>query len=315
MVQGLVLDGQEIPPLWQLGDFEFEIAELTEGRLDKAAGVLRGVAGKAWLRLPCARPPIHTVGGHARPDVSHLTQAVEVVAEVLNPQTEISLAEAQQLRPEVALGDTISLELAVDRADLQAIVELRRGVHDWLELRPTRRPFPRRVQRSDGQSRGGQTGPGPSHRRVCHLSRRRPVSQPDRDRHRRLRARHLVPRAVAPPVDSGCRGAPARRDHRRRLLSAGHDRSRADHHVACVRILRRRAEPGLRALAPRRHGYGHRRQGLRAGPQHDSQPRTLAARLARSRRSVPARRRARSTYRTRAIPATCAATTPTATPS
>jgi hypothetical protein len=136
MVQGLVLDGQEIPPRWQLGDFEFEVAELTDGRLDKVAGVFRGVAGKAWLRLPCARPPIHTVGGHARPDVSHLTQAVEVVAEVLNPQTEISLAEAQQLRPEVALGDTISLELAVDRADLQAIVELRRGVRDWLDSDP-----------------------------------------------------------------------------------------------------------------------------------------------------------------------------------
>jgi hypothetical protein len=118
MVQGratIVLGGHEIPSSWHLDDFELDIAELTDGRLDEAAGVVRGVAGKGWLRLPCARPPIHTVGVLEHPDVSRLTHAVEVVADVLHPQTEISLAEAQQLRPGVALGDTISLDLAVDR--------------------------------------------------------------------------------------------------------------------------------------------------------------------------------------------------------
>ena len=97
----IAFGGHEIPSAWRVGDFELEIAELTDGRLDEAAGVLRGVAGKAWLRLPCARPPIHTVGVLEHPDVSRLTHAVEVVAEVLHPQTEISLAEAQQLRPDV----------------------------------------------------------------------------------------------------------------------------------------------------------------------------------------------------------------------
>ncbi len=138
----VVFDGHEIPPAWHVGDFELEIAELTDGRLDEAAGVLRGVAGKAWLRLPCARPPIHTVGILEHPDLSRLTHAVEVVAEVLHPQTEISLAEAQQLRPGVALGDTISLGLAVDRADLQEIVGLGRGVRDWLDSDPRAARFP-----------------------------------------------------------------------------------------------------------------------------------------------------------------------------
>jgi len=132
----VVFDGREIPPTWQVGEFELEIAELTDGRLDEAAGVLRGVAGQAWLRLPCARPPIYTAGTLEHPGVSRFTHALEVVAEVIRPQTEISLAEAQQLRPGAAVGDTISVALAVDRASLREIVALGRGVPDWLGSGP-----------------------------------------------------------------------------------------------------------------------------------------------------------------------------------
>jgi hypothetical protein len=138
----VVLDGREIPPTWFVGDFELEVAEVTDGRYDEATDVLRGVGGKAWLRLPCARPPIHTVGALERPDVSRLTHGVEVVAEVLHPQTEISITEAQQLRPDVEVGDTISLDLAVDRADLQDIVSVGRGVRDWLDTEPRAARFP-----------------------------------------------------------------------------------------------------------------------------------------------------------------------------
>jgi len=42
----VVFGGHEIPPAWHVGEFELELAELTDGRLDEAAGVLRGVAGK-----------------------------------------------------------------------------------------------------------------------------------------------------------------------------------------------------------------------------------------------------------------------------
>jgi hypothetical protein len=139
MVQGratIAIGGHQVPAGWRLGDFDLEIAEITDGRLDEAARLLRGVAGKAWLRIPCARPPIHTVGVLEHPDVSALTHAVEVVAEVLHPQTEIGLADALQLRPDAAVGDTIALDLAVDRADLQGIVELGRGVRDWLDSGP-----------------------------------------------------------------------------------------------------------------------------------------------------------------------------------
>ena len=130
-----MFDGHEIPRAWRVGDFELEVAELTRGRLDRESGLLRGVAGKAWLHLPCAQPPIHP-GIHVHPEARALTHSLEVVTEVLHPQTEISLADAQRLRPGVALGDTVPLPLAVDRADLQEIVSLGRGVRDWLDSDP-----------------------------------------------------------------------------------------------------------------------------------------------------------------------------------
>jgi hypothetical protein len=138
----VVFHGREISRAWHVGDFELEIAELTAGRVDAAAGALRAVAGKGWLHLPCARPPIHTGGILEHPDVSHVSHALEVVAEALHPQTEISLAEAQQLRPGVALGDTVSLDLIADRADLQKILERGRGVRDWLDSDPRAARFP-----------------------------------------------------------------------------------------------------------------------------------------------------------------------------
>src|SRR5690242_2604554 len=126
MVDGrpaVLLKGHKIPSVWQVGGFEIEIAELTDGRPDELARVLRGVAGTAWLKLPCARPLVHAIGVPELSGLSRLNHAVEVVAEVLHPQTEIRLAEAQQLRPDAAIGDTISLDLAVDRAGLQKIVD------------------------------------------------------------------------------------------------------------------------------------------------------------------------------------------------
>src|SRR4029077_19049736 len=94
----VVLKDQQIPSLWHVGSFELEIAELTEGRLDQPAHLLRGAGGTAWLRLPCARPLVPAIGALQHPEISRFTHAVEVVATVLHPQTEISLAEARRLR-------------------------------------------------------------------------------------------------------------------------------------------------------------------------------------------------------------------------
>src|SRR5262245_18018186 len=133
---GLDVDGAEFARGWLVGDFELEVESLTKGRFDKAAGLLRGAAGTAWLRLPCARPPIHIKPPLGRLDLSNLTHAVEVVSEVLHPQTQISLHDAQRIKPGAVLGDTVAVDLAASPAELQQIVQHGRGVGDWLDTDP-----------------------------------------------------------------------------------------------------------------------------------------------------------------------------------
>src|SRR5438270_13342108 len=121
------VDGRPVAQIWSVGDFEIEIAQVTEGWFDKSAGVFRGVTGTGWLRLPCARPPVYLPGLVGAVDISRLSHEVEVVNEVRHPQTEISLADARRLRSDVAPGETISLDLSVGRHDLQRIVNIGRG--------------------------------------------------------------------------------------------------------------------------------------------------------------------------------------------
>ena len=143
----LNLGGHEIPASWLVGDFQLAIAEVTAGGFDERSGVFQGVTGTAWLHLPCAVPPPSIVGVLDDPDVSRLTQAVEVVADVLHPQTEIAVADAQHLQPGALVGDTISVNLTVDRSDLREIVELGQGMPGWLGSEPASAGFP--VQFSD----------------------------------------------------------------------------------------------------------------------------------------------------------------------
>src|SRR5262245_29134859 len=130
------LKGQPVPSLWRVGAFEVEVAKLTDGRIDPQPRVLRGAAGTAWLRLPCAKPLVPLIKALQHAEIPRFAHAVEVVATVLHPQTEIGLAEAQRFRPDAAIGQTISLDVAVDRVGLQSIVDLGRGVSDWLDSDP-----------------------------------------------------------------------------------------------------------------------------------------------------------------------------------
>lgn len=59
--QSILLNGIEVPSQWNVGGFDLEIATLTGGRLDQRAGVIDGLAGRAWLTLPCAQPPAYTM--------------------------------------------------------------------------------------------------------------------------------------------------------------------------------------------------------------------------------------------------------------
>jgi hypothetical protein len=171
----IALDGREVPSRCLVGDFELVLAELTAGRFDERKGVFRGVAGTAWLRLPCARPPIFgPVLEHL--DVMRLTHAVQVVDEVLHAQTEVSIADAQRFQPDAKVGDTVLLGIDVDRPDLSAIVAHGRGVPDWLGAVPRSAGF--LVEFSD-VTIGVQTG-GPGLSRILEGDMTYPVAGPFR---------------------------------------------------------------------------------------------------------------------------------------
>jgi hypothetical protein len=135
-----------------IGELTLDIESITrKGRWIEAAQEFRGVAGTAWLRFPCSRPVIlprwpwlpfepwlpfdHRLGRGLAPapaaDRPAFTQQLEVVARVVNPQTEIAFADAQRFRPDVQLGETVEIEVPPGR--LQDILTLGTGVTDWLD--------------------------------------------------------------------------------------------------------------------------------------------------------------------------------------
>ena len=207
---------------------------------------------------------------------------VQVVDEVLHPQTELSIADALRFRPDAKVGGH-----GVARPRGRPGGPRRhRGPRAWrvglAGWRSAQRRLPRRVQRRHDQRRRGPPGGVADHRGRRDVSGRRTVPAAHRDHHRRVHARPLVARAVTQAVDRRGLGTAARWAHRRGLVPHGIDRPRRDLDVAALRFLRRRTRPGVRALAPRRHRAGHRGNRLRPRPELHPEPPTLAAGLARS---------------------------------
>ena len=236
--RSVFLNGQEIPSRCLVGEFELLLVELTAGKPDRREGVFRGVAGTALLRLPCARPPIFgPVLEH--PDVMRLNHAVEVVTDVLYPQTQISVADAQVFRPDAQVGETVSLGIEVERAGLGAIVGHARGVPDWLSAVPHETGFPVdlrdvtiSVEKGTRLSRivdGAVAFPAAG-------KFRRPIEITIAGFTLTLSSIELSPgkSTAAASVQA------ARRADRCRLLPAGDHRSRHHRHVAALRVLHRR---------------------------------------------------------------------------
>lgn len=125
----------DLPLHWLMGDVDLDVVpdSITFARFDRKEGVVRGVSGRAWVKLPCARPPVFVP-----PDFKgrRLSQLLEVVDEVIHPQTQLGLAEARAVRPDVQLGENVAIDFGVDRSQLREIVGLHRGVQGWLETNP-----------------------------------------------------------------------------------------------------------------------------------------------------------------------------------
>ena len=141
---GALGDGPEFPPTIEIGEFTLDVESISKmGRWIEASREFRGVAGTAWLRFPCGRPTIRPRWPELLPEFrlgraleplagsTGLTHRLEVVARVVNPQTEIAFVDAQRIRADVQPGETVDLEVPIAR--LQDVLIHGAGVVGWWE--------------------------------------------------------------------------------------------------------------------------------------------------------------------------------------
>lgn len=123
-------DGTTVPSASWTGAFQLTLRELTAGKLDTGKNQIRGATGTAWLKLPCAKP--HRTWPWLRPqDIVHLKHEFQVVDTVLHPQTEISFTDARHIEASALIGDHVSLDLPVSRAEISSLVALNTNLIDW----------------------------------------------------------------------------------------------------------------------------------------------------------------------------------------
>lgn len=117
---------------WRVGDFELFIDPETvrPGIAPDDGALARGVSGRGWLHIPGAHPQV------LDPPDAPFIQALEVVGQVLHPETEVALADGRRLRPDAEIGDTIAVGFDVDRARMRDILDQGRGVAGWLAAQP-----------------------------------------------------------------------------------------------------------------------------------------------------------------------------------
>ncbi len=116
-----------------LGEFILELEELTNpGDWDPRKRTFTGVSGTAWVAFDCPAEPLLVFTGGEITGPIQLQQRLEVVSTALHPQTQISYAEAQRLRPGVRIGESIEVAMTVHPAEVQGILQTS-GVFSWLE--------------------------------------------------------------------------------------------------------------------------------------------------------------------------------------
>jgi hypothetical protein len=119
---------------WRIGEFDLLVDARTvrQGEPDPRDGIVRKVSGRGWVRIPGTQPTVLEPSTAGR----RFVQAVEVVAQVVHPETEIALADAQALRPGAAIGETVAIAFDADAAQLRGIIDEAGSVTSWLESDP-----------------------------------------------------------------------------------------------------------------------------------------------------------------------------------
>src|SRR5579864_4696968 len=117
-----------------IGDFSLEVEEIAHaGTWDLVNKEFHGVSGTAWLNFDCDGSSIVSLDPGILTGLPRLQQTLEVVRRVTNPQTQISYMDALRVQPEAQVGQKLTLYLAANPVDLQAMVQLNQSILGWLE--------------------------------------------------------------------------------------------------------------------------------------------------------------------------------------
>ena len=125
------------PTMLEIGGFTLEVDTVVRtGTWNAGANEFRNASGTAWLSFDCEGAWVRPLEPRAGQALPKLRQSLEVVSNVENRQTQISFVEAQRIKPDVEIGQSLTVELPVRQSQLQEIVQLGTGVFGWLEQPP-----------------------------------------------------------------------------------------------------------------------------------------------------------------------------------
>lgn len=119
-----------MPERLQLGEFTLTVEAYTNtgsGNLSK--GGLRGVSGTAWTGFDCG--PWVLAGVHVSLEEARFRSALQVVAKVEHPQTQIAYEMARQFKPGVVIGETLDIAMAMPVEDLAGLIRGQLSLGDW----------------------------------------------------------------------------------------------------------------------------------------------------------------------------------------
>ena len=128
--------GPPFPKTLLIGDFTLTLNYLTSpGTWNPFSKEFIGASGTAWLKLDCGTSHAYTIDARIIASGPVLPHPVEVVSNVLNPQTEISYQDAQRIQPETKVGENLTLYLNVQPSEFQEVLQVGKGVLGWLETK------------------------------------------------------------------------------------------------------------------------------------------------------------------------------------
>ena len=137
MASSEVPSAPAFPATLEMAGFVLQVdTVIRAGTWNAGASEFRNAAGTAWVGLDCVGAWLRPLEPRPGQPLPKLRQSLEVVSNVENRQTQISLVEAQRIKPDVEIGQSLPVEMSVRQSQLQEIVQLGTGVLGWLEQLP-----------------------------------------------------------------------------------------------------------------------------------------------------------------------------------